>query len=203
MLTTTKVVIGDMMRELVYYVAVSIDGYIAAPDGSYDAFPVEGDHMAVYLSDFADALPAHVLSALDMHPPGNRFDTVIQGRASYDIARAAGIEQPYAHLSEFVATRSETTPPAGVTFTADALTTVRELKQQEGLAIYLCGGGNRAGALLPEIDRLILKRNPVVLGDGVRLFGNAGAVIQNFDLVSCRSFESGVVMEEYARTIRQ
>ena len=191
------------MRELVYYVAVSIDGYIAAPDGSYDAFPVEGDHMAVYLSDFADALPAHVLSALDMHPPGNRFDTVIQGRASYDIARAAGIEQPYAHLSEFVATRSETTPPAGVTFTADALTTVRELKQQEGLAIYLCGGGNLVGELLPEIDRLILKRNPVVLGDGVRLFGNAGAVIQNFDLVSCRSFESGVVMEEYARTIRQ
>ena len=191
------------MRELVYYVAVSIDGYIAAPDGSYDAFPVEGDHMAVYLSDFADALPAHVLSALDMHPPGNRFDTVIQGRASYDIARAAGIEQPYAHLSEFVATRSETTPPAGVTFTADALATVRELKQQEGLSIYLCGGGNLAGELLPEIDRLILKRNPVVLGDGVRLFGNAGAVIQNFDLVSCRSFESGVVMEEYARTIRQ
>ena len=84
-----------------------------------------------------------------------------------------------------------------------ALVTVRELKQQEGLAIYLCGGGNLAGELLPEIDRLILKRNPVVLGDGVRLFGNAGAVVQNFDLVSCRSFESGVVIEEYARTIRQ
>ena len=41
------------------------------------------------------------------------------------------------------------------------------------------------------------KRNPVVLGDGVRLFGAAGAVVQNFDLVSCRSFESGVVIEEY------
>lgn len=190
------------MRELVYYVAVSIDGYIAAPDGSYDAFPIEGDHMAVYLSDFADALPSHVLAALGVQPPGNRFDTVIQGRASYDVARAAGIERPYAHLSEFVATRSEAASPDGVTFTADALSTVRELKRREGLAIYLCGGGSLAGELLPEIDRLILKRNPVVLGDGVRLFGAAGAVVQNFDLVSCRRFESGVVIEEYVRSVR-
>ena len=89
-----------------------------------------------------------------------------------------------------------------MTFTADALATVRELKRREGLAIYLCGGGNLAGELLPEIDRLILKRNPVVLGDGIRLFGAAGTVVQNFDLASCRSFESGVVIEEYVRTIR-
>ena len=128
---------------------------------------------------------------------------MFRGRASYDVARAAGIDRPYAHLHEYVATRSEAVAPEGVTFTADALATVRELKRQPGQGIYLCGGGDLAGALLPEIDRLILKRNPVVLGDGVRLFGNAGAVVQNFELVSCRSFESGVVMEEYARTIRQ
>lgn len=88
------------MRELVYYVAVSIDGYIAAPDGSYDAFPIEGDHMEVYLGEFADALPAHVLTALGVEAPLDRFDTVIQGRASYDVARAVGIERPYAHLHE-------------------------------------------------------------------------------------------------------
>lgn len=194
--------IEGVICELIYYVAVSIDGYIAAPDGGYDAFLVEGDHVAVYLSDFADALPAHVLGALGMHPPGSRFDTVIQGWASYDVARAAGIERPYAHLSEFVATCSQTAPPVGVTFTADAVATVRELKRREGLGIYLCGGGNLAGELLPEIDRLILKRNPVILGDGVRLFGAAGAIVQNFDLVSCRGFESGVVIEKYVRAIR-
>ena len=43
---------------------------------------------------------------------------------------------------------------------------------------------------------------PIVMGDGVRLFGAAGVVVQNFDLVSCRGFESGVVIEEYVRTIR-
>ena len=43
---------------------------------------------------------------------------------------------------------------------------------------------------------------PIVMGGGVRLFGAAGAVVQNFDLVSCRGFESCVVIEEYIRTIR-
>lgn len=33
------------MRELIYYVAVSVDGFIATPDGGFDAFLVEGDHM--------------------------------------------------------------------------------------------------------------------------------------------------------------
>lgn len=183
------------MRELVYYVAVSIDGYIAAPDGSYDAFPPEPEIM----SEFADALPTHVLSALGMQPSGDHFDTVIQGRGSYDIARAVGIERPYAHLREYVATRSEATPPEGVIFTADALSTVRELKREHGLAIYLCGGGDLAGSLLSEIDRLVLKRSPVVLGDGIRLFGRAQATTKPFRLANSRTFASGVVIEEYTR----
>lgn len=45
------------MRELVYYVAVSLDGYIAGPEGEFDAFLDEGDHMAVLLEEFADAIP--------------------------------------------------------------------------------------------------------------------------------------------------
>ena len=127
---------------------------------------------------------------------------MFRGRASYDVARAAGIERPYAHLREYVATRSEAVAPEGVTFTADALATVRELKRQPGRDIYLCGGGDLAGALLPEIDRLILKRNPVVLGDGIRLFGATEFTTRLFRLVGSRAFESGVVIEEYARAIR-
>ncbi|MDN5976580.1 dihydrofolate reductase family protein [Acidipropionibacterium jensenii] len=188
------------MRELVYYVAVSIDGYIAAPDGSYDAFPLEGDHVATMVSEFSDAIPAHVLSALGLSAAGDRFDTVIQGRASYDIALREGITRPYSHLAEYVATRSGKPAPEGVTFTADPLATVRQLKEQPGLGIYLCGGGTLAGSLLPEIDRLILKRNPIVLGDGIRLFGPADPTMIRFDLVGCRTFGSGAAIEEYVRS---
>ena len=187
------------MRELSYYVAVSIDGFIATPDGGYDAFLVEGDHMNVLLGKYGDAVPAHVLRAVGQQAPRTRFDTVIQGWNSYDIAYSIGIERPYAHLREYVATRSNRAPVAGVTFTADPLATVRELKREDGLGIYLCGGGQLAGALLPEIDRLILKRSPVAFGAGIPLFGSAGSVVHNFRLVDVRRFASGVVIEEYDR----
>jgi dihydrofolate reductase len=187
------------VRELVYYVAVSIDGYIAAPDGSFDAFPLEGDHMGTILTDYADALPTHVLASLGIEPPRTCFDTVIQGWNSYAVAHSVGINRPYAHLREFVATRTKDTTDPDVTFTRDALTTVRELKQEEGLGIYLCGGGNLAGHLLPEIDRLILKRNPVVLRAGISLFGGATFQPSSFFPVNTQRFSSGVVIEEYER----
>lgn len=187
------------MRELVYYVAVSIDGLIAEPDGAFGAFPVTGDHAAVLTSDFADAVPTQFLDGLGIEPPRTRFDTVIQGSRSYRIALDEGVERPYAHLREFVATRSGDPAPDGVTYTADAVATVRELKQEDGLGIYLCGGGELAGSLLPEIDRLILKRYPIVLGAGIGLFGSTEASILPFDLVDTRRFGSGLVIEEYTR----
>ena len=188
-----------LVRELVYYVATSLDGYIAAPDGSFEVFPVEGDHMQVIFTEFADALPSHVLAALGVDPPGHRFDTVIQGWGSYSVAHTMGIGRPYAHLREFVATRTRTGTDPAVTYTQDALATVKTLKAEEGLDIYLCGGGDLAGQLLPEIDRLILKRNPVVLGAGIPLFGGAAFQPTAFRPVASRKFTSGVVIEEWAR----
>lgn len=188
------------MRELTYYVAVSLDGYIAATEGSFDAFPTEGDHMDVVMTEFADALPAHVLDAAGITAPQTLFDTVIQGWNSYDVARSAGIDRPYAHLREYVATRHRTEQPTGVTFTDDALKTARELKREDGLGVYLCGGGELAGSLLSEIDRLVLKRNPVVLGDGVPLFGQVATLPVTFQTLNVRTFNSGVVISEYERT---
>jgi dihydrofolate reductase len=188
-----------LMRKLTYYVAASLDGYIAALDGSFDSFLTEGDHMDVILSEFADALPAHVLETLGLRAPMTRFDTVIQGWNSYSVARDVGIARPYAHLAEHVATRRHSDPASGVTYTSDALATVRELKAGDGLGIYLCGGGHLAGELLPEIDRLIIKTNPVVLGDGIPLFGHVTAPPAAFQPVNVRSFTSGVVIAEYHR----
>lgn len=187
------------MRELVYYVAVSIDGYIADPDGGFDAFLVEGDHASVVFGEYADALPVHALGALGIEPPRTRFDTVVMGWNTLTPALDAGIASPYPHLRQIVASRHARDHDAAITLTDDPLSVVRELKEQDGLDIWLCGGGELAGTLLPEIDRLVLKRNPVVFGTGVPLFGSATYDPRTFLPAGIRPFESGVVIEEYAR----
>ncbi|WP_340538844.1 dihydrofolate reductase family protein [Nocardioides sp. GXZ039] len=186
------------MRELVYYVAVSLDGYIADPAGGFDAFLVEGDHASVVFGEYADALPAHAHAALGIEPPGTRFDTVIMGWRTLQPALDAGIASPYPHLHQFVASRHPRDVDAAITPVVDPRDAVRTLKQDDGLDIWLCGGGELAGALLPEIDRLVLKRNPVVFGSGIPLFGDAPYEPRVFALTGARSFESGVVIEEYA-----
>lgn len=186
------------MRKLVYYVAVSIDGYIADPTGGFDAFLAEGDHASVVFGDYADALPAQAHQALGIEPPRTRFDTVLMGWNTLTPALDIGIASPYPHLHQYVASRRPREVDAAVTLTRDPLATARDLKQQDGLDIWLCGGGELAGSLLSEIDHLVLKRNPVVFGSGVPLFGAVSYLPHSFALNGTRSFQSGVVIEEYA-----
>ncbi len=190
------------MRELVYYVAVSLDGFICAPDGDASAFPVEGEHMAFLFEEFADAVPTHVAKLVGAAPTRERFDTVVMGWNTYVPAIEAGIERPYAHLREIVFTRAHAERPAssGIEFTStDPVEIVRSLKQEEGSDIWLCGGAQLAGSLVSEIDRLILKRNPITLGAGKPLFSGLAYRPASFRRVSTRAFESGVDVTEFER----
>lgn len=83
--------------------------------------------------------------------------------------------------------------------TADTVTTVRDLKcASSGSDIWLCGGGLLAATLADEIDRLVLKVNPLVFGQGVSLF--AGYYSPHaFALTSTTPYDSAVVVNEYER----
>lgn len=186
------------MRELVYYVAVSLDGFIAGPAGETDAFPIEGDHMRTLLGEYSETLPVHVAEALGIPLTSGRFDTVIMGRKTLAPALEIGVTSPYPHLRQVVATHRPQGLSVDLDVTDDPLGTVRDLKTAPGADLWLCGGGQLAGSLLPEIDRLILKRNPVVFGSGIPLVGESSYAPSSFDLTRTRAFDSGVVIEEYA-----
>jgi len=188
------------MRTLTYYVGMTLDGYIAGPGGEIDFFPLSDEFVGFLRDEFADALPTHVRKALGVaDAPNRRFDTVIMGRATYEPALALGIKSPYAHLRQYVVstTLPQESPDVAVV-AGDPLATVRALKAEEGLGIYLAGGAKLAGALLPEIDELILKIYPVVAGRGIPLF-HAGFQPTLFEAGARRFFANGTAVLTFRR----
>jgi len=187
------------LRELVYYIAVSLDGYIAAPDNTFDAFPLEGDHFETILREYTDTLPAPALAAFGLEPDNARFDTVVMGYNTYAVGLPVGLRDPYPHLEQHVfSTHPRDVPPNVAVHGGDPVGVLRGLKAREsGSDIWLCGGGRLASALVGEIDRIILKVNPVLFGSGIPLFAERGYAPVTTTLEASTSFSSGVVINEY------
>lgn len=188
------------MRELVYYVAVSLDGFIAGPDGEFDAFAVEGDHMDAINARFADTIPTDLAQAIGVERTTPMFDTVLMGWNTYEVGLRVGVASPYRHLRQIVCSRTRHAEADDVQTTdEDPVALVQRLKHEPGESIWLCGGGVLASSLRSEIDRLVLKRNPVVFGAGIPLFAPGVYAPEHFDEVATTAFRSGVVLSEYVR----
>ncbi|MFC1757272.1 dihydrofolate reductase family protein [Planctomycetota bacterium] len=172
------------MRRLIYDVAITLDGYICHEDGSIDGFVPEGEHVA----DYMDRLKS--------------YDAVLMGRNTYEFGYRYGLkpgDKPYEHMDNIVFSDSLKFDSAQVRVVGqDELDVVHDLKQSEGGDIYLCGGGVLAGTLLENalIDQLIIKLNPIVFGDGTKLFGNSTKGVP-LELVESKSYESGVTLNRY------
>jgi dihydrofolate reductase len=190
-----------LMRKLTYYVAVSLDGFIAGPDGEYDGFLFEGDHMAAITAKYPDTVPVQLHEMSGIAPTGEVFDTVLMGWNTYAVGLDDGADSPYAHLRQYVFSNQDRTVPEDVRLIhGNPLDTVRALKAEStGTKIWLCGGGTLAAAIRDEIDELVLKSNPVVFGSGIPLFGHATYQIDRFERLSVEPFESGVTMVSFRR----
>ncbi len=193
------IVVG--MRDLTYYIGVTLDGFIAGPDDEVDFYPVTPAFAETLGAEFADIQPAHVRAASGgAVEPLTRFDTVVMGRRTYEPALQVGITDPYAHLRTVVFSRSLEDPgEANVEVVGtDPVARVRQLKAEDGLGIYLAGGASLAGVLLDEIDRLIVKKYPLIAGTGIPMVRHQFSPTQ-FSLDQVRSFDNGCVMLEYSR----
>lgn len=173
------------MAALVYDVAISVDGFIAQADGSVGTFLQTGPHVEAYL----DRLSAYA--------------AVIMGRKTYEFGYAWGLkpgDKPYPHLRTSVVSSTLDLPPEsdiGI-IRSDLINSIAALKESCDGDIYLCGGGALAGELVQArlLDRLILKVNPIVLGQGIGLFGghSVGAALH---LTDRQTYENGVCVLSY------
>lgn len=186
------------MRKLKYYVASTVDGFIAREDGSFDCFPMQGEHFADLCELFPETFPVHAQKALEIRPENKQFDTVLMGRKTYEVGLNFGVTNPYPTLKQYVFSRTmKASPDRNIELVSDnAVGFVRELKQETGKDIWLCGGGDLAATVVSEIDEMILKLNPVIIGSGIPLFSRAMNPT-NLELTDRKIYDNGFLLLHY------
>jgi dihydrofolate reductase len=174
-----------IMRRIIYYVGVSLDGYIAGVENGIDSFIHNGPGADQFLEDL------------------KQFDTVIMGRKTYEAGYRYGLmpgQLMYANMKHYIfssSLRFEHTHPDLLVCPLD-IELVKLIKRKPGGDIYLCGGGKFAGWLLHNqlIDVLKTKLNPVVLGAGTKLFGSWFET-KKFELMHAQRYADGLQIAEY------
>lgn len=173
------------MRKVMLYIAMSLDGYIAATGDDLSFLSmVEKEGEDYGYKDFME-----------------QIDTVIMGRKTYDWVMNHVPEFPHANLRSYIITRQKRPSEGNMTFYNDDLSIlVRQLKAENGKNIFVDGGAQTAQSLfmLNLIDELIISIIPVLLGDGVRLFDSFYPQ-QVLTLIKSTSYESGLVQLHYAK----
>ncbi|QJW91513.1 dihydrofolate reductase [Spirosoma taeanense] len=174
------------MRKLILYIASSLDGFIARSDGSFD---------------WLDATPNPNQLDYGYHSFYVSIDTTLMGNSTYQTILDMGGDFPYPDKTNYVFSRQPgQVDTAYVRYiTDDPAAFVQSLKNQEGKAIWLVGGGQLNAALLNArlIDEIILTLVPTVLGSGIPLFADSSLETQ-FSLTNSESFETGFVQLTYA-----
>jgi len=193
------------MRELTYFVACSVDGYIAQIDGSLDGFSPDEKYFAELSASFPETFPSNFREAMGIQAENKWFDVVLMGRKTYELGLKEGITSPYSHMKQYVFSRSMlSSPDENVELVKEnAVELVNSLKSETGKGIWLCGGADLATTLFAHklIERLIVKINPFLMGSGIPLF--SGVIGQTaLELANSSIYENGVVLLDY-RVINQ
>lgn len=173
------------MRKIIYYVASSLDGYIAGKNEDISLFAASGDGVDQYRQDLL------------------KFDTVIMGRKTYEFGYQYGLkagQKAYPNMRHYIFSDTLILENAneGVYVEKLDLSRIDALKAATGTDIYLCGGGEFAGWLLDhgKIDVLKLKLNPVILGSGTTLFGKS-TTAGKLKLTNTITYEDGLQILTY------
>jgi dihydrofolate reductase len=171
-----------MNPEVVYYVASSIDGYIATPDDGVDWLsPFHGGDDYGY-SDFYRSVDALVL-----------------GSRTYEVSLRLG-PWPAADKPSWVFTQRQldVVHPSVTLTSAKPVELMEELRAGDFKRVWLMGGGRLASTFRAAglISRYIISVIPVVLGAGIPLFATDSRT-DSLNLIEVKSYTSGVVQLDY------
>lgn len=168
------------------YIATSLDGYIARPNGDID-WLTEGAELPG--EDFGYAAFMATVDAL------------VMGRRTYEKALSFD-PWPYAGKRVVVLSTGSPAVPAALAGSVEVASLPPEVLverlSREGVShVYLDGGATIQGFLAAGmIDEITLTRIPVLLGEGIPLFGHLARDVR-LEHVETRAFANGFVQSRY------
>jgi len=171
------------MRKVVLWLGMSLDGYIARPNGDVD--------FLIHPKDYS------------MGPFFATVDTAIMGRKTLEAGlRLSGGKLPKTTIKMYVMSRTERPGErGGVTFVNESPTAlVERIRRKRGKNIWLMGGGELVREFLREdlVDEMYLGVVPVLLGEGIPLFP-AGSPQREFTLTENKTYSQGMIALRYER----
>lgn len=171
------------MVKIVYYVASSLDGYIATPDGGIDWLPpLDSDSEDFGYAEFYATI-----------------DGLIMGRHTYEKVLELG-EWMYAGKPCWICSHQSVVVERSEVILTDKQPKelVTELETQQLKRVWLVGGGQLASSFRHQglISEYIVTVIPVILGEGIPFLAPS-PVQEKLRLVNCKSYDQGVVLLQY------
>jgi dihydrofolate reductase len=167
------------MTKVTYSVAMSLDGYIAREDGSFDWIPMD--------------------STIDWDAFLDRFDTVVMGRKTYEATPEGGLTS-LKGMEVFVCSQSilHDRVKGAHLVSGDPVEAVRQLRSEDRKGIWLMGGGALFRTLLDasQVDAVEVAVVPIILGGGISFLPEGGSSKQ-LELVDIKRYQSGIVLLAY------
>ncbi|HEY3026010.1 MAG TPA: dihydrofolate reductase family protein [Pyrinomonadaceae bacterium] len=171
---------GVSMRRVRYAVAVSLDGYIAGPNGEADWIIMD--------------------PAIDFNSFFEQFDTVLLGRRTFEAMASSGNgETPGMKTYVFSRTLPQSDYPNVTIVNEASEKALAALQAEAGKDIWLFGGGSLFRSLLDLglVDTLEVAVIPVLLGGGIPLLPTPARQTK-LALTSHKVYQTGIVSLEYA-----
>jgi dihydrofolate reductase len=204
------------MGQVVYDVSVSLDGFTTGPnDGPGQGLGEGGERLHEWLFDLASWHERHGRSAGSQSPDSEMLEeafeaagAVVMGRRMFDLAEEPWGDDPPFRTPCFVVThrahdRIEKAGGTSFTFVTDGVeSAVAQAKEAAGgKGVSVAGGANVAqqGLRAGLVDEIHLHVVPLLLGDGVPLFGPDTAGIE---LEKTRVADSTGVTHMWLRVVR-
>jgi dihydrofolate reductase len=166
------------------FVGTSVDGFIARKDGGLDFLDTEGQEPHGYEEFIASV------------------DTIVIGRKTFETVLGFGGRWPYGRKRVVVLSSRPVDLSPAREAVVEAMggppeEIVSKLAATGARHVYVDGGNTiqrflRAGL----IDRLVVTRVPVLIGDGIPLFGSLPHDVR-LHHVATRSYRGGLVQTEY------